>query len=64
MKTKVVLLPITVPEGIYCYNVPEQIFCEHFRSTYMTCEQGLCPVYDKKNYCYLKSESCLNLEEI
>ncbi len=63
MKTKIVLFPIEVPHGIYCYNVPEQIFCKYFSSSYMTCELELCPVYDKRSYCYIKSEECLDLEK-
>lgn len=65
---KVVLMPIRVPTGEYCwdYKPPRQV-CEHFDNEGGTphCDLGFCPLKeDRKRGGVLKPKECLELKVI
>ena len=66
MGSKVVLLPITVPEGDLCI-CPDgaHYICEHFDNTggHAHCDLGFWNYMDKNTYEYYKAIECAKLKE-
>lgn len=64
MKKTVVLLPILVPEGQYCWDSSEEVLCDHFDSTggHARCEIGFVVDFDKQGR-VPKSRKCTNLNK-
>jgi len=64
MKTKVVLLPIKVSAGLYCWGGPNDVMCDHFENWggHPTCKFKLGkPKYIRDGV--YKPDKCLKLKE-
>ena len=59
-KTIMALLPIEVPNSLYCFNIKESITCPNFMFSDM-CEYEMDPVYEEDTGNYLKGKDCLGL---
>lgn len=63
--SKMVLLPIEVSEGDYCWN--GKVICGYFNNEggWVRCELWIGdPIKDKNSYYYRKPEKCRQLKEI
>ena len=62
MSYKTVLMPIEVPEGIYCVDGSKMECCEHFDNEggHSTCSLG---IDIARGHDYLKPKECLELKK-
>jgi hypothetical protein len=63
MKTKVVLLPIEVPEGEWCRDFANKIHCVQFQAFSSHCQAGFYLDRSDGKVGYRKPDECRNLKD-
>jgi len=66
MNKKIVLLPIKVPKGLFCWSNRDAVICEHFDNEggHPYCKLKIGNIKQDKTGAVWKPKECLELKEI